>query len=106
MMSERDKTILDLFARQLRGQYPEAKLWAFGSRANGTARESSDLDVCVVLHDLDEEKDRQVMRTAWRVGFEHDRLISTVTYDEKEFESGPCSVSVLVRTIRREGIAA
>jgi predicted nucleotidyltransferase len=50
MMSDHDHRILEIFAAQVRQQFPEARIWAFGSRARGDATWESDLDVCVVLN--------------------------------------------------------
>ena len=61
------------------------------------------LDVCVVL---DDESDSVIMEIAWRIGFENDVIISTVTYSKEEFEDGPCSESGLVQSILGYGIAA
>lgn len=105
-MSSEDRAILRDFSLAVRGRFPEALIWAYGSRARGTAREDSDLDVCVVVENLDTETDRAIMRTAWEVGFERDVLISTVTYSREEFEHGPCAISPLVRTVVEEGIVA
>ena len=74
----------------------------FGSRARGDAREDSDYDVAVFLHD---------MRDRW---VEMDRLVSVVTdilYDSGEFiHAMPYHMGAdeertpLMREIRREGI--
>ena len=55
---------------------------------------------------LTEAKDRAIMRIAWRVGFENDRVVSTVTYSQDEFERGPCSVSTLVQGVLHHGVPA
>lgn len=105
-MQERDRRVLELFARRVRERFADARVWAFGSRARGSATPESDLDVCIVVEVLDEESDSAVMDVAWQVGFDNDLVISTVTYSRDEFEHGPLSDSALVRTIVREGIAA
>ena len=43
---------------------------------------------------------------AWEVGFEHERVITTIVLDEEAFERGPMSESTLVENIRREGVPA
>ena len=49
MISAQDSQILETFATQVRQHFPEARIWAFGSRARGEGTWESDLDVCVVL---------------------------------------------------------
>jgi predicted nucleotidyltransferase len=103
-MRKRDRQILDQLARELRARFPEARVWAFGSRARGTATKDSDFDVCIVLDQWDEAIDEVILELAWRVSFEHSVVITTVPYTREEFEHGPCSVSPLVRTVLREGV--
>jgi uncharacterized protein len=45
-MTKRDRSILEIFAARVRQHFPEARIWAFGSRARGDATWESDLDVC------------------------------------------------------------
>ena len=105
-MTRDDRHVFSLFASSVRERFPEARIWAFGSRAKGMGTEFSDLDVCVVVPRLDEAVDQAIIDAAWEVGFEHDVVISTVTYSKEEFEQGPCSDSSLVDVVLREGVAA
>lgn len=106
-MHPTDRHILDAFATRVRRRFPDALIWAFGSRARGDASWESDLDVCIVL-------DGPVTRVvkdwigdrAWEVGFEADRIITTVVFEREAFEEGPQSVSPLVANILREGVSA
>ena len=106
MLSDRDKQILEKFTIAIRQKFPEARIWAFGSRTKGLAATESDLDVCVVIEELNDDVDRQVIENAWKIGFENDIVISTVSYSMAEFNKGPCSESTFVDTILNEGIAA
>jgi predicted nucleotidyltransferase len=106
MLSDKDKKIFDQFASKLRDKFPSAKIWAYGSRVRGNATVESDLDVCIVVDNLDDESDSAIMYIAWQIGFENDVILSTVTYSKEEFENGPCAESGLVRNILGYGIAA
>ena len=105
MLSDKDKKIFDQFAAKVRGKFPSAKIWAYGSRVRGNAMVESDLDVCIVVDNLDDESDSAIMYIAWQIGFENDVILSTVTYSKEEFENGPCAESGLVRNILGYGIA-
>ena len=78
MMTDHDRSILEIFAARVRQHFPEARIWAFGSRARGDATWESDLDVCVVVEKLTYEDRDTLWNIAWEVGFEHEMLISAV----------------------------
>ena len=105
-MTKEDRRILSAFASSVRNRYPEARIWAFGSRVTGSYTQESDLDVCIVVNQLDDTVDKSIMDIAWELGFENDMLISTVTYAKDIFERGPCSESALVKTVLERGISA
>ena len=105
-MTPKDRQILDQFAARVREVAPEAKIWAFGSRARGTATDESDMDVCVVVERFTEELDDLILGIACEVGIQYDLVITPIPYSLSEFEQGPLSVSPLVRVIKQEGVAA
>jgi hypothetical protein len=43
---------------------------------------------------------------AWEVGFENERVITTVVFDFDQFENGPMSESTLVANVLQEGVAS
>jgi len=51
MISAEDRTVLAECAARVREIFPEARVWAFGSRARGHAAWDSDFDVCVGLEE-------------------------------------------------------
>jgi predicted nucleotidyltransferase len=106
MMADRDRRILEIFATQVRQHFPNACIWAFGSRARGDATWESDLDICVVVNDLTHEDRQTIGHIAWEVGFENKIVITTVCFTREEFERGPMSESTLVINILREGLTA
>ncbi len=106
MMKDKDRRILEQFAGRVRALFPDVRLWAFGSRARGEAQWESDLDVCIVLEKVDQHTDRLIRDIAWEVGFENDRVITTVVMDREEFERGPMSASTLVANILQQGVRA
>ena len=106
MMSAEDRELLDAFARRVRLVAPSAAIWAFGSRARGSAHPDSDLDLLVVVPDATRDLREPVHRSAWEIGFEHGRLLAPVILTAEDFEHGPMSASTLVANIRRDGVAA
>jgi predicted nucleotidyltransferase len=106
MMSKEDRKILNEFTSRVREKFSDARVWAFGSRARGGATWESDFDIFIVLSEVDKKTDRWIRDLAWEVGFENDRVITTVLLDRAQFEHGPMSESTLVANILREGISA
>jgi predicted nucleotidyltransferase len=106
MISPEDKKILDKFSKGVREQFPDARIWAFGSRARGDASWDSDFDTCVVLNRVNRDAIRWIRNIAWEIGFENECVITTVILDSEQFERGPMSESTLVENILQEGIAA
>ena len=106
MLSNADVITLNLFAHQIRQSFPDARIWAFGSRVKGNASWESDLDVCITIKDLTTDSSKQIIDIAWEVGFQRDVIISPLILSKEQFESGPLSESSIVKTILREGVAA
>ncbi|MCX7046100.1 MAG: nucleotidyltransferase domain-containing protein [Candidatus Sumerlaeota bacterium] len=106
MLTSADKALLDKLAQRLREEYPEARIWAFGSRARGDANEDSDFDVCVALPQVDESIRKQIRYITWEIGFDHDELFNTMIFSFDEMERGPMSKSSIVVNIMRDRIAA
>jgi predicted nucleotidyltransferase len=106
MMSKEDRKILDEFTNRIREQISDARIWAFGSRARGEATSESDLDLLIVLREVNQEIDHWIRGIAWEIGFNNERVITTILLDNEQFEYGPMSESTLVDNILREGISA
>ena len=106
MMSKEDRKILKKFKARVHERFADTRIWAFGSRARGDATWDSDFDIFIVLSKVDQKIDRWIRDIAWEVGFENDRVITTVLLDKEQFEHGPMSESTIVANILREGISA
>jgi predicted nucleotidyltransferase len=105
-MNTKDYQVFSHFASLVQQRFPEARVWAFGSRVNGTATEESDLDVCVVVKTVNDPIKKKIREIAWQVGFDAEVILSTVIYSTDAFERGPCSVSSLVKSILAGGVMA
>ena len=105
-MNPKDRHIFEEFTKRIRSHIPMARIIAFGSRARGDSGEESDFDICIVSDRSDSEINDIIRDIAWEVGYEHDRIITTIIFDTYQFEHGPMSESTLVENIITEGIAA
>jgi predicted nucleotidyltransferase len=76
----------------------------YGSRARGEAAPDSDLDVFLVVTELTPALRRWIDEIAWEVGFENDRIISTLVTTRRGLEQGPFGAQPVVQAIEREGI--
>lgn len=77
----------------------------FGSRVRGEATPESDLDVYLVVTELTPALRRWIDEIAWEVGFDKDRVISTLVTTRRGLEQGPFGAQPVVQTIEREGIS-
>ena len=105
-MTKEDRKIFKEFTDRVHERFSDARVWAFGSRARGTATWESDFDMLIVLSEVDQTIDRWIRNIAWEVGFENARVITTILLDKVQFENGPMSESAIVDNILREGISA
>lgn len=77
----------------------------YGSRVRGEATPDSDLDIYLVVAELTPALRRWIDEIAWEVGFDNDRVISTLVTTRRGLEQGPFGAQPVVQTIEREGIA-
>jgi uncharacterized protein (DUF4415 family) len=76
----------------------------YGSRARGDATPDSDLNIYIVVTELTPALRRWIGEIAWEVGFDNDRVISTLVTTRQGLEQGPFGAQPIVQTIEREGI--
>ncbi len=82
-LTEADRNITQVFKSRVKTILPVRDLLVFGSRARGDATDESDLDVFIEVETLTKPLRERIFELAWEVGFEMDRVISTivVTHD-------------------------
>ncbi|GIK36386.1 MAG: nucleotidyltransferase [Chloroflexota bacterium] len=104
MLKEKDRQIAHEFQRRLTKVVPILDLRVFGSRARGNAAPDSDLDIFIEVETLTPELRQQISEIAWEVGFEFDRVISTIVATRDQLEHGAMGANPLILNIEREGV--
>ncbi len=99
-----DREIAGLLRQRLAQGAKIEDFRVFGSRVRGEATPESDLDVYIVVTDLTPVLRRWIDEIAWEVGFDNDRVSSTLVTTRRGLEQGPFGAQPVVQTIEREGI--
>lgn len=103
-MNAADRDIAQELRQRLAQRVKIEDFRVFGSRARGEATPDSDLDIYLVVTELTPALRRWIDEIAWKVGFERDRVISTLVTTRRGLEHGPFGAQPVVRTIEREDI--
>ncbi|MFN8453943.1 MAG: nucleotidyltransferase domain-containing protein [Anaerolineae bacterium] len=104
MLTKVDRQIAREFQRRLALVMPVLDLRVFGSRARGQAAPEADLDVFVEVEAITPQLREHISEIAWEVGFEMDRVISTLVTTREELEHGAMGANPLILNIEREGV--
>jgi uncharacterized protein len=103
-MTDQDGQVAREFRGRLAEITPVRDLVVFGSRARGDAEPDSDMDIFVELEDVTPELREQISEIAWEVGFERDRVITTIVATRDDLEHGAMGANPLMLSIEREGV--
>jgi predicted nucleotidyltransferase len=103
-LAEQDRQIVREFQQRLARATPVRDLCVFGSRSRGDAAPDSDLDVFIELEQATPELRQRISEIAWEVGFERDRVISTVVVTRDDLEHGAMGANPLMLKVEREGV--
>lgn len=106
MLDSDDRKIAKIFkSRLIQASIPIRKVIVYGSRARGICSPESDLDICLVIDTINNEIERTISRIAWEVGFQHNRIITTIEYTPEQLKDSPLRASPFVHDIQREGVS-
>lgn len=103
-LAAQDRYIVRVLQQRLAKIVPILDLRVFGSRARGDASPESDLDVFIELEEATPEQRQRISEIAWEVGFEMDRVISTLVTTRDDLERGAMGANPLLLQIEREGV--
>lgn len=76
----------------------------YGSKARGTAKSDSDIDVMIELEELTPTFSDKVFDMVFDINLRHGVFISAVLFGRKELEEGPMSASPIFKAIERDGV--
>lgn len=103
MISDADRAMAQELRRRVAACVPVLEFLVFGSRARGDAVPESDLDIFIVVELLSPVLRRRISEIAWEVGFERDRIITTVVATPDQV-ARMSRLSPLLNNIEREGV--
>lgn len=103
MFSLADRHIAEAFKRELTKIVTPLDMRVFGSRARGDAEPDSDLDIFIEVEHLSPQLRAQIRDIAWSVGFQLDRIISTLIVTREQLEHGGASASPIIIHVFAEG---
>ncbi len=97
--------ILNQIKRIVKDKEPSAKIYLYGSRSRGTAKDNSDWDLLILLNrdDISNEVEREITYPLYDLEFDTGEVISPMIYSEKEWNS-KYKVTPFYQNVMREGI--
>lgn len=97
--------ILNQIKRIVKDKEPLAKIYLYGSRSRGTAKDDSDWDLLILLNkdDISNEVESEITNPLYDLEFDTGEVISPMIYTEKEWNS-KYKVTPFYKNVMREGI--
>lgn len=104
-MKKSKTQILNQIKRIVKDKEPSAKIYLYGSRSRGTAKDNSDWDLLILLNKdvISNEVERGITYPLYDLEFDTGEVISPLIYSEKEWNS-KYKVTPFYQNVMREGI--
>ena len=97
-----DKKLADIVGK-LKNHFHPTKLYLFGSRAKGAAREGSDYDLFLIVKRSDKSSTER-MKDAYRILWGATLPVDVFVYTEEEFDESKDEVNSIANTVVAEGV--
>ena len=103
-MKTSETNILNQIKRIAKSKDPSAKIYLYGSRSRGNAKENSDWDLLILLNkeNISSEAEREITYPLYDLEFDTGEVISPMIYTEKEWNS-KYKVTPFYQNVMREG---
>ena len=90
--------------RIIKSREPSAKIYLYGSRSRGTAKDDSDWDLLILLNkdNISSEAEREITNPLYDLEFDTGEVISPMIYSEKEWNS-KYKVTPFYQNVMKEG---
>lgn len=103
-MNSTEKNLLNQIKKIVKERDPSAKIYLFGSRAMGTARNDSDWDILILLNKdkILLEVEQAITSPLYDLEFDTGEVISPFIYSEKEWNT-KYKVTPFYQNVMQEG---
>lgn len=96
--------ILNQIKKIVKDKEPTAKIYLYGSRSRGTAKDDSDWDLLILINKdtISSEIEKEITYPLYDLEFDTGEVISPMIYSEKEWNS-KYKVTPFYQNVMREG---
>ncbi len=103
-MKASEAKILNQIKRIVKEKEPSAKIYLYGSRSRGTAKDDSDWDLLILLNkdSISSEVEKEITYPLYDLEFDIGAVISPMVYSEREWNS-KYKVTPFYQNVMREG---
>ncbi|HOO84846.1 MAG TPA: nucleotidyltransferase domain-containing protein [Prolixibacteraceae bacterium] len=104
-MKQAKTKILSQIKKIIKDKEPSAKIYLYGSRSRGTAKDDSDWDLLILLNkdDISNEVEKEITDPLYDLEFDTGEVISPMIYTNKEWNS-KYKVTPFYQNVMKEGI--